>query len=188
VLPLEVSTLDERYPIEVIELADGTQVRVRAIRPDDAPRLQALVTRLSPATISLRAGMLLKTLSDADASRLARVDYDRSMALVALIGVEPGEQVIGVARYSAVGQPVSDQAETAIVVEDAYQRKGLARQLLARLAVYAREHGIRSFIANISAHNDPVRHMIRSTGLPAEYADLGGGERRVTISLAQGVP
>ncbi len=182
----EVITLDEPYPVEMIALADGTQVQVRAIRPDDAPRLQAFVERLSPQALYLRMMVLMKTLSDRDAARLANVDYDRSMALAALIPAEAGDHVIGVARYSADDQPIAGQAEVAIIVEDAYQRKGLARQLLLRLAVYARRHGISSFVAEVFATNEPVISMVRRSGLPAEYRDLGRGVIRVTVSLTQG--
>lgn len=170
---------------KVIVLADGTRVRVRPIRPDDALRLQTFVTRLSPRTMYLRTNMhRAPILSDREAAYLTRVDYRSTMALVALVGEEPHDEIVGVARY-ADSQPVSGQAEVAIVVADAYQKRGIGGQLLTRLVGYARDQSLTSLIGNISAANEPVLCMVRRSGLPAEYRDVGCGEYQVVVTLAR---
>ncbi len=160
-------------------------MRVRPIRPDDARRLQAFATRLSPRTIFLRTNMVRPaSLTDAEAAYATQVDYRSSMALVALTGTEPDDQIVAVARYVSM-QPSAWQAEVGIVVEDAYQDHGLGSELLLRLVEYARDHGIQSLLGNIAVDNGAVQSMLRRTGLRAEYIDGGRHECQVVVALKQ---
>lgn len=177
--------MDGHSSSRVIVLADGARVRIRPIRPDDARRMQAFATRLSPRTIFLRTNMVRPaSLSDAEAAAATQVDYRSSMALVALAGAEPDDEIVAVARY-APDEPVAGQAEVGITVEDAYQQQGLGSQLLLHLAEYARDQGLASLIGNIALHNGPIQSTIRRTGMPVEYVDSGHGECRVICSLEQ---
>lgn len=171
--------------IQSVVLTDGTRVRVRPIRPDDAPRMQAFATRLSPRTIFLRTNMVRPaSLSDSEAASATRVDYRSSMALVAVSGEESDERIIAVARY-ADSQPGAGQTEVGIVVEDAYQQRGIGAQLLIRLAAYAREHGITHLIGNVAVDNTPVRSMVRRTGLHVDYLYVGYGECQMIMPLTR---
>ena len=155
-------------------LRDGTLVQIRPIRADDAPRLQGLFGRLTPQTIYFRFLAPRRALSDADASRLARVDRVREMAFVATVPGRGGDdQIIAVARY-AVFPEHPDLAEAAIVVEDLHQRQGLGRQLLSCLAAYARDHGVRAFTASIDPNNRQILSFVRSSGLTTELRSSGG--------------
>lgn len=170
----------ELYAPRDIALPDGTRLSVRAIAPDDAPRLQEFVARLSPQTLFLRTLVPMKTLSDRDAQRLATVDYRRRMALIA--ATDAGE-IVGVARYAVLPGSADDSAEIAIVVEDAYQGRTLGTLLLKELAAYARAQGIAVFTAAVSSENARVRYLIARTGLPTESHDAGYGEQEVRILL-----
>src|SRR3990170_6124782 len=151
------------YSPETVTLRDGTTVTIRAIRPDDPPRLQALFLRLSAESIYLRFLEQRRSISDREAERLATVDYDRQMAIVATRQDAPhGEEyIIGVARYAAIDSPTHDSAEAAIVVEDAYQGKGLGKLLADRLVTYARARGIHTFVAEVSVDNARMMNFIR---------------------------
>ncbi|MFN8484514.1 MAG: GNAT family N-acetyltransferase [Anaerolineae bacterium] len=173
----------EFYAPKEIVLPDGAPLRLRAIVPDDAPRLQAFVARLSPQTLFLRTLVPMKTLSDRDARRLATVDCHRRMALIATTGDGEDETIVGVARYATLPGDAADHAEIAIVVEDGYQGRSLGTVLLKELAVYARAHGIAAFTAAISSENARVRYMIERTGLPTEIHNTGYGEQEVRILL-----
>lgn len=154
----------EPYPPESVALRDGTEVIIRAIVPADAPLLQELVRRLSPESIFLRFLTRLKELGRPQAERLANVDYQTQMALVATLGPD----VIGVARYApAMGQGPG-YVEAAVVVEDEYQSRGLGTLLLTRLADYAREHDVEAFVASIHPSNERIMRFIRKSGLRNE--------------------
>ena len=153
---------------ETVTLRDGAPVIVRPIRPDDAPRLQALHARLSPETIYLRFLGMHLTLSNTEAEQLANVDYRTRMAFVAARAERGEEDLIGVARYALLGPERPGEAEAAIVIEDRYQDRGLGSILIDRLLAYARAHGVGVFVAEINAQNERILHFVRRSGLPAE--------------------
>jgi len=160
----------------------GGAATIRAIRPDDAPRLQAFVGRLSPDSIYFRFMTSLRELSDEAAAQLVNVDYRQRMALLATLPDGDDEIVIGVARYGA--RPTApDRAEVAIVVEDRYQRNGLGRFLMRRLAEYARQHGIRALTATLSANNVRVKEFIKHLSLPVKVVAAEHGELDVEVQL-----
>src|SRR5256712_5868747 len=94
-------------PEQGVTLRNGASARVRAIRPDDEPRLVALCRRLSPRTVYQRFFSFRRLLPE-EAHAFANVDYRQRMAVVAEVddGQEP--ELIGVARYGP-----SDEGTTA---------------------------------------------------------------------------
>ena len=167
---------------ETFILKNGAPVTIRPIRPDDAPRLQALLARLSQESIFYRFLEYLKTLTPEQARALATVNYQTRMALVAAIEHLGEELVIGVARYSIVHPDRPDMAEVGIVVEDRFQNQGLGSHLLDLLTDYARNHGIRYFTGAISVQNSRILRFIRRSGLPTERRlDLGTWEIEVKL-------
>jgi GNAT superfamily N-acetyltransferase len=169
---------------EAVELRDGTLVIIRPIRPDDAPRLQSLFARLSRESIYYRFLELRKELSHEQARRLADLDHQTQMALVATCGHSGEEEVIGGARYAVIPGSWPAEAEAAIVVEDRHQTKGLGTLLLERLAAYAIAHGIRAFLATVRHDNSRVLRLVRRSGLPTECkVEAGALALRVGLEL-----
>src|SRR2546430_14447036 len=108
-------------PEQGVTLRNGSSARVRAIRPDDEPRLVALCRRLSPRTVYQRFFSFRRLLPE-EAHAFANVDYRQRMAVVAEVddGQEP--ELIGVARYGP-----SDEGTTAdigLVVAGGWRRIG----------------------------------------------------------------
>jgi RimJ/RimL family protein N-acetyltransferase len=87
---------------------------------------------------------------------LANVDYDRTMAMVAL---DPGDELIGVARY--VYDPRTSEAEIAMVIDDRWQGRGLGTLLLGELVGYAKGKGLRRFRAYVLADNVRMLKLVR---------------------------
>jgi RimJ/RimL family protein N-acetyltransferase len=168
---------------EAVTLKDGVPVTLRPIRPDDAPRLQAFHTRLSPDSIYLRWLSAHPALTDEEAAALSNLDYTTRMAFVATRPVEGEEQVIGVARYGVVSPDQPDEAEAAIVVEDAFQSRGLGTLLLRRLWAYARSQGIRYWVAEINVDNARMLKFIQRGGLPTTRR-LESGSWQIRIDIA----
>lgn len=172
---------------ETVALRDGSQVIIRPIRSDDAPRLQALFDRLSPESIFLRFLGRPRALSDEQARRLATVDYQRQMAWVAtasrgLGGESPHRDIVGVARYAA--GPETTVAEAAVVVEDCWQQRGLGTLLLRRLADYARTHGIGAFQATVHQANTRILRFVQRSGMPTE-SKIDDGLWEIRVSLKE---
>lgn len=142
-------------------LPDGRVVDIRPIQPDDGERLQLSHERLSDQSRYRRFMTAKPVLSAADANYLVDIDGRDHYALVATVA-EPGgegEAIIGVARYIRLPRH-PEIAEFAIVVGDAWQGQGIARELLGRLADAAVTRGVRRFSATIFSDNMPIRHMI----------------------------
>jgi GNAT superfamily N-acetyltransferase len=178
-----------------VTLRDGSRVTIRAMRPDDAPRLQALFCRLSPESIFFRFLGQPRELSDREARRLATVDYGAQMAWVAVPERSPEgegaeEQIIGVARYARLPDKAGPEAQTqaiaeaAVVVEDRWQRQGLGTMLLQALADYARAHGIDAFQATVHQTNTRILRFIRRSGLPT-HDKAEGGLWEIRVSLEE---
>ncbi len=171
---------------EAVTLRQGLQVIVRAIRQDDAPRLQALHARLSLETILFRFLRYARELSAKEAEYLAHVDYATTMAFVATITQGSEERIIAVARYAAVPSSEPGLAEAAVVVEDSYQRQGLGTILSDRLALCAREHGIRTFVAVVHSENTQVIRLMRHCGLTFKVAKRENEAMEIRIDLTSG--
>jgi len=174
------------YPSDYIErvtLRDGTQVTIRPIRPDDAPHLQVTFKRLSSQTVYLRFFETLKQLSDKQAKYFANVDYQERMALVAEIEDAGKDSIIAVARYDMLGDSEPGAAESAIVVRDDYQNRGLGTIIMIRLLHYAREHGVASFLATIHMSNTRIMNFVKRSGFPFERKMIEPGIIQVRVIL-----
>jgi len=136
---------------QLVHLADGSEVVVRSIVPNDASRLQAFVRRLSSRSRRFRFFVALAELSAAQLDRFVNVDATRDLALVALGKRGDGTAIVAEARY-ALAQGV-DSAEFAIAVADDFQGRGLGRQLVQRLLTTARCRGVRRLFGEIAGDN-----------------------------------
>jgi RimJ/RimL family protein N-acetyltransferase len=164
--------------MDVVRLHSGRKLNIRPIQPDDGPRLQAAYERLSPESRYRRFLTLKPYLSPAEARYLAEIDGSAHFALVAATNDEAAD-IVAVARFVHVPEHGGDEAEFAIVVDDAYQGDGLGTQLLDQLVVAGRERGITRFRASVLASNEPAHRLMRrlaaqqperrSTGAVDEY-------------------
>ncbi|MFO0880577.1 MAG: bifunctional acetate--CoA ligase family protein/GNAT family N-acetyltransferase [Gemmataceae bacterium] len=141
---------------------DGQTVVVRAILPEDEPLIIDLHGRHSERTLRMRFFSLVKTLSRDSLIRLCHLDYDREMALVAVLTQDGVSRILGVSRYYL--NPETGSAEFAIVIEDSCQRKGLGRHLLARIIDVARERGVKKLHGQILRENTPMLALTAALG------------------------
>jgi acetyltransferase len=173
------------YPIELIgdvALRDGTLLHVRPIRPEDADLESAFVNGLSEQTRYFRFFYRLAELTPSMLARFTQVDYDRELALVALApGDDAARQVfVGVARY--IANPDRTSAEFAVVVADAWQRRGVARVLMRGLIVCAKRRGFERLTGTILRANEPMLAFVRALGFGVE--DDAEDPAQVVASLA----
>src|SRR5256712_14163417 len=85
-------------PEQGVTLRNGASARVRAIRPDDEPRLVALCQRLSARTVYQRFFSPRRLLPE-EAHAFANVDYRQQMPVVAEIDDWQEPELIGGGRY-----------------------------------------------------------------------------------------
>jgi acetyltransferase len=147
-----------------LTLKDGARVRVRSIRPSDASLDRAFFEGLSRESRYLRFMQHLPELSPQLLQRFTQIDPSREMALAALDDASGDEAIVGVARYVAAPDLGGASAEFAIVVADAWQRRGLGRAMMDLLIEGARQHGLRTLVGSILAVNTPMRALAAATG------------------------
>jgi acetyltransferase len=155
------------YPVELIgdvTLPDGTPLQIRPIRPEDAVLERAFVDGLSEQTRYFRFFYRIAELTPAMLMRFTQVDYDRELALVALTIAEDGnaQSFVGVARY--VANPDRTSAEFALVVADAWQRRGVGKVLMRGLIVCARRRGLERLTGTILRANEAMLEFVRPFG------------------------
>ena len=128
---------------------------LRVIQAEDEARLERLFYRLSPESVYRRFFTLYTTPPSGAMRKLVDLDHDTRDAVVAVVD----EEIVGVARYAAVGP---HEAEVAVVVEDAWQGHGLGRRLLECVTALARVHGMTALTASVLAENGPAIAMLRA--------------------------
>lgn len=162
-MPVEAPS-DPRELERDITLRDGTEIRFRPIRPEDAPRLVELYDRLSQHTAYQRFFTIMKRLPPDWARMLATVDFHHRLAIVAEHGPPEAPELVAVARYEPTDDPGT--AEVALVVQDGFQGRGLGVLLLQHLLAAAEARGIRRFRAYVLGDNP------RMLGLLARFTEV----------------
>jgi acetyltransferase len=177
----------------LVSLSDGTQVRIRPIRPADKALLEDGLRRLSLESIRRRFLSAKPRFSAAELRYLTEVDGHDHVALVAVLDSAPG-CLVAVARSVRLPDG-GDTAEVAIVVGDDWQGLGLGGALAEALADAVRRTGIRRIAATMLGDNLPARRLMRRMAGRLQDAgeaagpvlrDLGvhDGVRELTVELA----
>jgi acetyltransferase len=144
-------------------LPNGTEVIVRAIRPEDEPLIEDHHRSLSEQSIRMRFFSMVKALSRESLIRLCHLDYAREMALVAVRkNAEAKPEIIGVSRYYM--NPQTGSAEFAVVVQDAHHGEGLGQYLMERLIAVARERGVRQLVGAVLPENGRMLALAKDLG------------------------
>jgi RimJ/RimL family protein N-acetyltransferase len=147
------------------ELADGTRVVFRPIRPDDADALRHAFERLSPGSRYRRFLGGVNELSDEMVRYLTNVDGENHVAICAtVLSLDLKEEsIVGVARFVRLPDE-PDVAEAAVTVIDDLHRKGLGRLLMMAIARAALEHKVTRFRGQVLVENAPMRHLLEEAG------------------------
>ncbi|MBI4885871.1 MAG: GNAT family N-acetyltransferase [Acidobacteria bacterium] len=170
-----MATYPAHYESDVV-LRDGTTVRLRPVRSDDAPGLGELFGRLSDQSLYLRF-LGIPAGNTAEIERLVRADHDDEFVIVA----EAGGRLRGVASYLRDPRQ-RERAEVAFTIADALQGRGLGTRMLETLAAIARERGIRTFDAYVSHENDLMMRVFLDSGFQIER-QLDSGVVHVSLGL-----
>lgn len=113
--------------------------------------------------------------SDPELARITEADFDRSVAMLAIIGTGEDEVVIGGASYIVVGANTGSarSAELAFTVEEDIQGRGIASLLIRHMIATAREKGLDRLEADVLSRNLPMLKVFRRCGLPMEVRHEG---------------
>jgi acetyltransferase len=154
------------YPSELEErtvLADGRDVVLRPIRPEDEPAHQAFFAHLSPEDIRFRFFGLVSSLPHSEMARYTQIDYDREMAFIATSPAADGApETLGVVRIAT--DPDNERAEFAIVIRSDLKGRGLGRKLMEKIIRYCRSRGTGMIVGQVLRDNATMLGLAESLG------------------------
>lgn len=143
-------------------LADGRDVIIRPIRPEDEPRVGEFLAGLSDATRRKRFLKNTDPTGDALVRFFTHVDYEQHMAFVAEAEVDGAPRLVGDARY--VANPDGRSCEFGIVVADEWHHTGVAQRLMEALMRAARARGLETMEGLVLRHNAGMLDFVRALG------------------------
>jgi acetyltransferase len=148
------------------QLADGTDVIIRPIRPEDGGIEQEFVRKLSPQSKYFRFMRALHELTPEMLVRFTQIDYDQEMALIAVVAEKTREIEVGVARYAT--NPDGKSCEFAIVVADEWRRRGIGYLLMSQLMEIARTRDLEIMESEVLAENTGMLKLAGKMGFTVQ--------------------
>ena len=162
---------------EMIRTADGREVLIRPIRPDDAVPLRAGFPLLGPDQLHARF-LQGEAPTPEVMDRLTKPDPRREFAIVASEPLPAGEALIGaVARVGMVDD--SRHGEFSILVGRFLSGMGLGRHLMRRLVRWAKGKKLERLYGDVAEDNQPMLALAESLGFHREAATAPGYVRVV---------
>ena len=157
--PTDAALQDRRFPL-VVRL-EATSVRVRPVRLGDGPGLQALLSRMSVRTRWLRFHSPIVQLTPAQLRSVIEVDHRDHETLLAEVRLDGGWHLAGFAQYHRL-RGGNAHADSAIVLEDAWQGLGIGKVLARCLAEAAGLAGIVALSGEVLSENRRALGFIRA--------------------------
>jgi acetyltransferase len=153
------------YPAELeehVRLADGLDVFLRPILPEDGELLRELVANMSAEDRRLRFFIPLRQLSPELVWRLSHVDYQHDIALLA--PAADSGRILGVVRLAGDDHG----AEFAIALRSDMKGHGLGWLLMHRMLDLAAQRGLAEVHGVVLRENRRMVKMCREMGFAVE--------------------
>ena len=163
-----------------LALRDGTRLALRCIEPDDKQRLRDGVKHYSPQTLYRRFFAPVTELSPEQLKFLTEVDQVDHVAWIVVDEDHPEFPGIGVARWVRLTDAPAI-AETALIVQDAYQGRGIGTLLFAVLNETACAGGVTTLRSLVLGENN--RFIATLVGYGATKRHESHGLMRVDLPV-----
>jgi len=162
------------YPVHLEEILEinGAQVTVRPAKPVDERRIQEHFYSLDKNDVVARFFHNKTSFEKNEMEEVSQIDYVKDLTLLAVVGEFGFGQVVGIGEYLL--DPATNRAEIAFSISKPFQKRGLGRVLLHKLASAACGHGIAGFFAYTSAQNQGMIRLFKS--LPYQVSTAFEGD------------
>lgn len=149
------------YPIHLEETLEikGEQVTVRPAKPVDERRIQEHFYNLDKDDVIARFFHEKTTFVKEEVEGVSQIDYVKDLTVVAIVGEFGFGRVVGIGEYLI--DPATNIAEIAFSISKDYQKKGLGKILLKKLAAAARANDIAGLVAYTSPHNQGMIKLFK---------------------------
>ncbi|HEX5338073.1 MAG TPA: bifunctional acetate--CoA ligase family protein/GNAT family N-acetyltransferase [Gallionella sp.] len=172
------------YPTHLVsqwQLADGTDITIRPIRPEDADLVQKFVHELSEESKYFRFMNSVQELTETMLVRFTQIDYSRELALIAVAKEQNVEVELGVARFAI--NPDGASCEFALVIADNMQGKGLGQKLMVSMMEAARSKGLTVIEGEVLSNNHKMLKLMTRLGFVCKSSEEDQGVIKVTKPL-----
>ena len=162
-------------------LADGTRVTIRLARPEDAEAVAEMHSRSSEQT---RYQRYFAPVTDWREDQLRRIAGGHRGAT--LVAQDAQGNIVGLGNVFPDRPGDTEAAEIAVIVEDAWQGRGLGTRLLLHLVDLARRQGFSELVALVLAENSGMITLLNRLPLTwtrVDDPDLGASIVRLSAPL-----
>ena len=146
-----------------VVLRSGERVCIRRLTPADAPLYRALIARLDARSRQMRFFVGVRDLPGTVAHRLTHPDFDRHFAFLATRpGPDGSQDACGVVRLHV--DETGTRGEVAVLVETAFQGRGLGYALIQHILEVARSKGLKSVDGLVLRENQTMLQLAEECG------------------------
>jgi GNAT superfamily N-acetyltransferase len=177
---IEMRPVNRPSPDRILLLRDGSEVRLRAASQADAPLVAALHARCAPESRRSRFLSPTPRLGPGELEGLLG-EAPRSLTAVLALTADGGSAV-GIANLETCPTTEPSDVRASVLVEDAWQGRGLGTALLRRLVDIAGERGIAELTGAARPDDVGVTRLLRRAGLRPS-AEIVDGEVRLRAAL-----
>ena len=173
------------YPSELEtrkSLKDGLEIKIRPIKPSDEDMMRRLFYNFSDESKYFRYFASKPVMPHKEMQPYVNIDYQNVLSVVAIVEKGRNERIIAEARYAY--DKHSGAYETAFIVDEAFQGKGVATFMFDYLVKIARDRDIRWFIAYVLPRNEAMMKVFERSGLEISRS-FEGGALTFRFDLAQ---
>lgn len=152
------------YPEEYVRtvMVGKTEIVLRPIKPEDEPLWFKLLESCSGESLYTRFRTVFNWKTHQVASRYCFIDYEREIAIVALVTKHGKPEFLGVGRL--IADPGLQTVEYAILVTDQWQNCGLGSVLTSYCLEIAKEWGMKKVVAYTNNDNPRMVAVFRKLG------------------------
>jgi GNAT superfamily N-acetyltransferase len=167
--------------------ADGTELELRSIRPDDFKALQRGFRNLTPDEVRMRFLHPLTDLVEPVARSLCDLDPKTGVAFVLADPPQTAEpEIHAVAR--AYIDPATLAAEFAVIVQRRFAGKGYGRMLMDRLLRACRDRGAVEMWGDVFLDNVAMLALAERLGFEKHWQPHDPGVVRINLDLTKTNP
>lgn len=154
------------YPIHLEETFEinGEALTVRPVKPVDERRIQEHFYNLAEDDIIARFFYDKTNFLKQEMETVSQIDYVKDLTILALVGEFGFGRVVGVGEYLL--DPDTNIAEIAFSISKEYQKKGLGKIILKKLAAAARENSIAGLVAYVAPDNSAMINLFKNLPYP----------------------
>jgi len=132
----------------------GLEAHIRVIKPTDESMVRDLFYNLSEESIYFRYYSPKRSMPHSNLQKYVNLSEDEGLSIVVTVGPRENRRIIAEARY--VGERTGGFPDTAFMVDESYQGRGIASFLLGYLIEIAKERGVEGLKGDVLLSNRPM--------------------------------